>query len=65
MCESNAYIIRDGVENLVMESVGNVTFQGNEISLKSIFGEETTLKARLIEVNLVGHRILLESLEQA
>ncbi len=63
MCESNAYILKDGSEQLIMESVGNVTFQGDYVSLKSIFGEETRFKGRLIEVNLIGHRILLESEE--
>jgi|UniRef100_A0A7C4ARQ5 predicted RNA-binding protein len=64
MCESNAYILKDGSEKLIMESVGNVTFQGDYVSLKSIFGEETRLKGRLIELNLIGHRILLESEEE-
>lgn len=63
MCESNAYILKDGSEQLIMESVGNVTFQGDYVSLKSIFGEERKLKGRLIELNLIGHRILLESEE--
>lgn len=65
MCESNAYVVKDGNEDLVMESVGNVTLNGDYVALKSIFGEETRLKARLIEINLIGHRILLESMEEA
>lgn len=64
MCESNAYVIKDGKENLVMESVANLTFHGDHVALKSIFGEEKELKARLLEINLIGHCILLESLEK-
>ncbi len=62
MCESNAYLIMNGKEKLIMESVGNVTFHGDQVALKSIFGDETRLKARLMEVNLMGHRIVLESI---
>lgn len=61
MCESNAYIIRNGKEELVMESVGLLKPQNDSVVLRSIFGEEKVVRARLIEMNLTGHRIVLES----
>jgi predicted RNA-binding protein len=62
MCESNAYVLKNGSEELVMESVGALTLQDDSIVLKSIFGEEKILTARLLEINLTAHRIVLESM---
>jgi predicted RNA-binding protein len=60
MCESNAYFIKDGKEELVMESVNLVKPQGRKTMLKSIFGEELVVEGSLLEMDLSGHRILLE-----
>ncbi len=32
MCESNAYLVKDGKEELVMESVGVVKIQGGTVT---------------------------------
>ncbi|MEW6139326.1 MAG: CooT family nickel-binding protein [Thermodesulfobacteriota bacterium] len=61
MCESNAYLIEDGEEQLVLESVSFLRPEGNSIMLRSLFGEEVTVKGRIRELDLVGHKILLES----
>jgi len=61
MCESAAYIVRkDGNEELVMESVGVLRTNGSTVVLRSIFGEEISVEANLKEMNLVGHRLVLE-----
>lgn len=60
MCESNAYLIKDGKEELIMESVNLVRPQGTRTMLKSIFGEELVVEGSLREMDLTGHRILLE-----
>jgi predicted RNA-binding protein len=61
MCESNAYLIKDGEERLVMESVKYVKPQDDAVLLRSIFGEETTVSARIREMDLTGHKIVLEA----
>jgi predicted RNA-binding protein len=61
MCESNAYLIKDGDEELLMESVSLVKPQGDSVLLRSLFGEEATIKAKLREMDLTGHRIVLEA----
>ncbi len=61
MCESNAYLIKDGQELLVMESVNIVRPQGRSTLLRSIFGEEMTVEGTLREMDLSGHRITLEA----
>jgi len=60
MCESNVYLIKDGREELLMENVDFLKPQGTEILMRSIFGEQMTVDARLLEMNLTGHRIVLE-----
>jgi predicted RNA-binding protein len=61
MCESNAYLITNGEEELLMESVDYLRQDGENIIMKSIFGEEKSVKAVLKEMSLTGHRILLET----
>ena len=60
MCEANAYLMRDGKEELVMESVDIIIPEEEGIYLQNIFGEQRLVKARIKEMNLVDHRILLE-----
>lgn len=60
MCESNAYIFRNGSEELIMESVDFLKPEGNAILLKSIFGEEKKVEARIREMDLTRHKIVLE-----
>lgn len=60
MCESKAYLVTDGKEELLMESVNFLKPDGDRILLRSIFGEQTTVRARLLEMDLTGHRIVLE-----
>jgi predicted RNA-binding protein len=60
MCEANAYLIKDGEEKIIMESVDILRPEENGIYLQDIFGGQRTVKARIKEMNLVEHRILLE-----
>ncbi len=60
MCEANAYLLRDGEEELIMKNVDILRPETNGIYLQDIFGGQLTIKARIREMNLVDHRILLE-----
>jgi predicted RNA-binding protein len=59
MCESNAYLIEDESEKVIMESVDILRPEDDGIYLENIFGERLKIKARIKEMNLVDHRILL------
>jgi predicted RNA-binding protein len=61
MCEANAYLIESGEETLLMENVDVLRPEGNGVYLQDIFGGQRTIKARIKELNLVDHRILLET----
>lgn len=61
MCESNAYILKDGKHQLLMESVGLIRSDSGKVFLKSIFGETLSVDGRVVEMDLTGHKILLEN----
>ncbi len=63
MCESNVYIIKNGKEELILEDVDIMEKEGNQIRMKSIFGEEKVIKAKLKKLSLVEHKILLEPIQ--
>lgn len=59
MCEANAYIEKEGREELVLESVDLVEPQADGVFLLvDIFGQQKTVKGRLKRMNLVEHRIV-------
>jgi len=60
MCEANAYLRKDGKEEMLMEMVDKVTPQEDGLVLEDIFGRRKVIKARITELALVEHRIVLE-----
>ena len=62
MCEAHAFILKDGEEEKVLESVDVVELAGDEVKLVSIFGEQKTLKARLKLYDNTRSRIVFEEL---
>lgn len=46
MCEANAYIIKDGKEEIYLEAVDILKPEGDEIYLRSIFGEQKVFKGK-------------------
>ncbi|OGR28468.1 MAG: hypothetical protein A2277_07340 [Desulfobacterales bacterium RIFOXYA12_FULL_46_15] len=63
MCDFNAYLKKDNIEELIMENVTNVTPKGENIFLlKGLLGERMEVKATLQDINLAGNKIILNSL---
>lgn len=62
MCESTAYLLKDGKEELILENVDLFVTGDEDIRLIDIFGEEKKLKARVKSLSLVDHKIILEPL---
>jgi predicted RNA-binding protein len=61
VCEANAYLLDDGEETLLMESVDLVEPEADgAFRLVGIFGDQLTIKAKIKRMNLVDHRILFE-----
>ncbi len=65
MCEANAYLVSDdGSEELVLERVDTVVPHEAGLMLCSIFGHRKFVKAKIKELALVDHKIILESRPQ-
>ena len=62
MCESTAYILKDGKEELLLESVDILETMNNHVKLVSMFGEEEIVEAQVKTLSLVDHKIILEPL---
>ena len=60
MCEAHAYILNDKEEKKILESVDLVEFDGDDVRLVNIFGEQKTLKGRLARYDSSGGRIVFE-----
>lgn len=61
MCEANVYYIdKDGKETLFMEAVDTIVPSEEGLIMENIFSERKTVKAKIKEMALVHHRIVLE-----
>jgi predicted RNA-binding protein len=60
MCEANAYIIRDGQEELVMEAVDKIEPEDDGLRLVNVFGDQKFLHARIDALSLVNHKVFLK-----
>lgn len=60
MCEANAYLRKDGQDELFLESVDKIVPQEDGLMLENIFGHKKIIKAKIKEMALVDHKIILE-----
>ena len=60
MCEAAAYLLKEGKEELLLESVDLLESDGSQIRMINIFGEQKEVKAKIKALSLVDHKILLE-----
>lgn len=61
MCEANVFLLdENGEEKLFLESVDKIIPVGNELCLEDIFNTRKYVKAKIKEMALVDHKIVLE-----
>ena len=65
MCESTAYLLSNGKEQLFIESVELLEKKDTHIRLVNIFGEERNIEARVKALSLVDHKIVLEPIAKS
>ncbi|MGA8141725.1 MAG: CooT family nickel-binding protein, partial [Desulfobaccales bacterium] len=59
MCEASAYVLKDGREELILQDVDLIEPDGDNLRLVNIFGEQKVLKAKILSLNLVNHKVIL------
>jgi len=63
MCEANAYLLKDSVEEMVLDNVDQFDVDGDEVRMVNIFGEQKILKARMKSYINGEKKILFEAIE--
>lgn len=65
MCEASAYILKDGKEELFLDSVDILEpREGGKIYLRNLAGEQKVLTAKIKRIRLLEHKIVLEKTEE-
>ncbi len=59
MCEAAAYVLKNGREELVLQDVDVIEPDGDNLRLVNIFGEQKVLRAQILSLNLVNHKVIL------
>ncbi|MCK5578155.1 MAG: CooT family nickel-binding protein [Planctomycetes bacterium] len=62
MCEANVYLKENGKEELLLKEVDVIRPQEDGLFMRSIFGEQKNIKARITEINLIDHKIIVEKI---
>lgn len=61
MCEANVYMLDEqGNETLYLEAVDKLVPEEGKLKMINIFGQQRIVNAKIVELNLVDHRILLQ-----
>lgn len=60
MCEAHAYLHAEAGEEKVMENVVSIRYEGDEVVLTDLFGDQVRLRARISEIALIERKIYLE-----
>jgi len=60
MCEANAYVYKDGKEELYLESVDIMRPEEGKIYLRNLFGEQKVFEGEIKEISLLMHKIVLK-----
>ncbi len=60
MCDANAYLVKDGAEEVLLQSVDLVEMDGDEAKLVNIFGERKIVRARLVLFDNSQGRLVFE-----
>jgi len=63
MCEANVYMRKNEKDELILENVDHIVPQEDGILLEDIFGRRQLLKAKIKELMLVDHKVILEEVQ--
>lgn len=60
MCESKVFLAAPEGEQLVLEDVTSIRPEADGYLLVNLFGEQAHVRGRIKEIDLLGHRVVLE-----
>jgi len=60
MCESAVYLMTAEGEELLLEDVTSIRPVNDGYRLLNLFGEEVHVRGRIVDIDLLRHRVLLE-----
>ncbi len=62
MCETNAFVMAAGGEEMLLESLSKIEVKGDSLQLSNIFGDRKELLGRIVEINFQGGKVFIERL---
>jgi predicted RNA-binding protein len=60
MCEATVSVIKDGKEESLMDNVVSILPEKEQLILTDLFGKQIFTSAKIKEINLLGHKVVLE-----
>ncbi len=64
MCEANAYVLKNGKEELFLEALDTIEPDNGNLRLTTIFGEQKFIKGKISRLALVDHKVIIEQTEK-
>jgi predicted RNA-binding protein len=61
MCQTVVYVIEEGKEVPVLEDVVRVSPEGGNVRMVNLFGEEKIVPGRITRIDLLTHRIVIQT----
>ena len=62
MCLSKVYVDKGDKEELLKEEIASLKIEGKKLLLKTLFGEEKEIEARIRQIDFMTHSIFLQNL---
>ncbi len=59
MCDLNAFVMKCGREELLLESVNSAVVKDGVVAMRNIFGEEVKVSGEIREISLLKNRIIV------
>ena len=60
MCEAHAYLLKDRIEEKILESVDLIEIDGEDIKMVNIFGEQKSIRGELTRYDNREGKIIIE-----
>ncbi|RJQ31342.1 MAG: CooT family nickel-binding protein [Actinobacteria bacterium] len=60
MCEAHVFLVSDNKEDEIMENCVLIKPDGNKLLLVDLFGAQKFVEAKIKEVQLLDHKVVLE-----